>query len=83
MLNTGRTLSQDPRRVQHMIHIRRKVSKKEYIDLDGARTNKWSTDWANYEPRIPKVQGVQELELSNTDELIDFIDWTHFSKHGC
>ena len=54
--------------------------KKEYIDLDGARTNKWSTDWANYEPRIPKVQGVQELELSNIDELIDFIDWTPFFK---
>ena len=33
----------------------------------------------NYEPRIPKVR-VQELELSNIDELIDFIDWTPFFK---
>ena len=54
--------------------------KKEYIDLDDARTNKWSTDWASYVPRIPKIQGVHELELSNFDELIDFIDWTPFFK---
>ena len=56
-----------------------RTQKKEYIDLKSARANKWSTNWANYEPRIPKVQGVQEIEL-NIDVLADFIDWTPFFK---
>ena len=57
-----------------------RTQKKEYIDLKSARANKWSTNWANYEPRIPKVQGVQEIEL-NIDVLIDFIDWTPFFQN--
>lgn len=57
-----------------------RTQKKEYIDLKSARANKWSTNWANYELRMPKVQGVQEIELNNIDVLIDFIDWTPFFK---
>ena len=58
----------------------RKTQKKEYIDLKRARANKFSTDWVKYEPRVPRFQGVQEIELNNIDELINYIDWTPFFK---
>ena len=57
-----------------------RTQKKEYIDFDQARANKWTADWANYEPRKPKIQGTHELELVSIDELIPFIDWTPFFK---
>ena len=62
------------------VHYAGRTQKKEYITLDRARANKWTTDWVSYDPRIPKIQGIHQLELDSIDELIPFIDWTPFFK---
>ena len=65
---------------QMRVQYASRTQKKEYIDLDHARANKWTTDWASYEPRKPQIQGTHQLELESIDELIPFIDWTPFFK---
>lgn len=41
-----------------------RTQKKEYIDLDQARANKWTTDWANYEPRKTKNCNTQTNSIT-------------------
>ncbi len=50
---------------------------KEKLNLEDARKNRFSIDWTNYTPNIPKQLGMQEIEL-DLSVLKNYIDWTPF-----
>lgn len=55
----------------------RKQPRSKPVKLEQARANKFSCDWAGYQPPVPKQLGVQELEV-DIETLEAYIDWTPF-----
>ncbi len=55
-----------------------KQDKRSYLAIEKARQNGFATDWANYNPPVPKQLGVQVFEAYSLTELRDYIDWTPF-----
>lgn len=55
----------------------RRRPKTPPVALDVARANAVSIDWQNYQPPVPKFQGIQEVTAS-ISTLRDYIDWTPF-----
>lgn len=53
-------------------------SKKKYISLDQARSNKLQFDWENHEPAKPNCLGTKVFEAFSLEMLSEFIDWTPF-----
>ncbi|ENY6786970.1 methionine synthase [Providencia rettgeri] len=55
----------------------RRRPKTPPVALDVARANAVDIDWQNYQPPVPKFQGIQEVTAS-ISTLRDYIDWTPF-----
>ncbi len=53
-------------------------SRKKYISLDQARSNKLPFDWDNHEPAKPNCLGTKVFEAFSLEMLSEFIDWTPF-----
>ena len=51
---------------------------KQFLTVEDARKNKWSTDWGNYLPPVPQIVGIQERVPFPLQDLIPYIDWTPF-----
>jgi len=58
-------------------HLRNEASKKR-ITLAAARANKYSIDWANYQPPKPSFLGTKAFADYPLAELVPYIDWTPF-----
>ncbi|GAA5213141.1 methionine synthase [Corallincola platygyrae] len=64
----------DTVRIQHA----RKQSQAKPIAIEDARANRFSPDWDEYTPPVPKHLGVTRLEDVSLETLRDYIDWTPF-----
>jgi 5-methyltetrahydrofolate--homocysteine methyltransferase len=53
-------------------------SNKRYVNLQGARANRFTTDWATYNPPVPQKKGVWALADYDLEEIRAYIDWTPF-----
>ena len=53
---------------------------KEYVTFEEARSNKYRTDWSNYEVKKPNQLGISIIEDQDINQLIEYIDWTPFFK---
>lgn len=62
------------------INFEKRKTKKKYITLNEARTNKWTTDWYNFIPTTPNQLGVQVIEKQDLKSLVNFIDWSPFFR---
>jgi len=51
---------------------------KQFLPISEARKNKWTTDWENYSPPVPKLEGIQQLSPFPLRDLVPYIDWTPF-----
>ncbi|WP_412972764.1 methionine synthase [Glaciecola sp. MF2-115] len=60
-------------RVQHA----KKTPRTKAINFTDAKTNKFTCDWANYEPVKPAFLGTKTVELE-LETLRNYIDWTPF-----
>ncbi|MGB5983448.1 MAG: methionine synthase [Nonlabens sp.] len=54
--------------------------KKEFLTLEQARNNPWTTDWEHYEPVKPAELGVQVIDDMPLEKLVEFIDWSPFFR---
>ncbi|MDR2123082.1 MAG: methionine synthase [Flavobacteriaceae bacterium] len=54
--------------------------KKEYLNLEQARNNKFRIDWSEFKPYIPNRLGVQVFESISLEELKNYIDWQPFFR---
>ena len=63
----------DAVRTQHA----NKKPRTKPVTLEQARANAFSCDWQAYQPPVPKVLGVQSVEVG-LEVLRDYIDWTPF-----
>ncbi|AWI25506.1 methionine synthase [Flavobacterium pallidum] len=52
---------------------------KHFLKIEDARNNKLKLDWENFEPVLPKFQGVKTIEV-DPEILIPYIDWTPFFR---
>lgn len=59
-----------------------RTKKKEYKTLEKARENKFRIDWETSEIIRPKKLGIEVIEEVNLEELVPYIDWTHFLEAG-
>ena len=60
-------------RIQHA----KKTPRTKAINFTDAKTNKFSCDWANYEPVKPRFLGAKTVEVE-LESLRRYIDWTPF-----
>ncbi len=51
---------------------------KELLTIEAARKNAFAMDWANYQIRKPKLQGVAVFDEIPISALVHYIDWTPF-----
>ena len=51
---------------------------KQLVSLEKARGQRFSCDWANYEPVQPQQPGLHVFDHYDLAELRDYIDWTPF-----
>ena len=54
--------------------------KKELITIESARKNKLKLNWEEFEPIIPKNNGITITKNQNLEELIEYIDWSPFFR---
>lgn len=54
--------------------------KKEYLSIEEARKNPWTTDWESYQPVKPNKLGVYEVNNVKIKDLVEFIDWSPFFR---
>jgi 5-methyltetrahydrofolate--homocysteine methyltransferase len=52
--------------------------KTNWLTLPQARVNRFSTDWRQYTPLVPKKPGIHVFESYDLAELAQCIDWTPF-----
>lgn len=57
---------------------RSKTQIKQYITLEEARANRWSDEWEEYTPPVPRKLGVHSLHAYDLEEISRYIDWTPF-----
>jgi len=50
----------------------------KWLNMEQARNNKASIDWANYQPAEPSFTGLKTFDDYSLAELRDYIDWTPF-----
>ena len=55
-----------------------KKDQKSYLTIKEARTNKFPTDWENFNSSKPNQRGVFHLNNLSSKEIASFIDWTPF-----
>ncbi len=53
-------------------------SGKSLVPLDKARAQRYSTDWASYEPPAPRQPGITVFDHYDLSELRRYIDWSPF-----
>ncbi|MGB5440884.1 MAG: methionine synthase [Gammaproteobacteria bacterium] len=53
---------------------------RQFATLAEARTNKFSTDWSNYQPAKPVLLGMKVFDDYPLAELVSHIDWSPFFK---
>jgi 5-methyltetrahydrofolate--homocysteine methyltransferase len=57
---------------------RNRGSGKSLVPLEKARAQRYTTDWASYEPPQPKHPGITAFDNYDLAELREYIDWTPF-----
>jgi len=57
---------------------RNRGSGKPLVSLDKARAQRFTTDWASYEPPQPKQPGITVFDDYDLAELRKYIDWSPF-----
>ncbi|RAO75185.1 methionine synthase [Dyella jiangningensis] len=57
---------------------RQRGSGKPLVPLDKARAQRFSTDWASYEPPAPRQPGITVFDNYDLAELRRYIDWSPF-----
>lgn len=55
-----------------------KKSENKFISLEEARQNPHITEWTQYQPPKPSLQGIQTFSNYCLKELVNYIDWTPF-----
>ncbi len=55
-----------------------KKSESAIIPIAEARENKFTFDWANFEPPKPSLLGVMSFKEYSLQEIAEYIDWTPF-----
>ena len=68
-------------RVEHEETRARHARKKDttqWLTLDQARQNRYSSDWAAYVPHIPSELGLRVFEDYAPKDIAPYIDWTPF-----
>ncbi|TBR40711.1 methionine synthase [Dyella terrae] len=53
-------------------------SGKQLVSLEKARGQRFSCDWASYEPPQPRQPGISVFDQYDLAELREYIDWTPF-----
>ncbi len=56
----------------------RKKDITEWLTLDQARQNQYSSDWAAYVPHVPSELGLRVFEDYALEDIVPYIDWTPF-----
>lgn len=56
----------------------RKRGVKNFITISEARKNKFSPDWAVYQPVQPQFLGREKIDDVKLSQLVPYIDWTPF-----
>ena len=51
---------------------------KKLVTLEKARANRFTFDWANYDPPAPRQPGIHVFDDYPLEELVACIDWTPF-----
>ena len=51
---------------------------KKLVTLEKARANRFTFDWANYDPPSPRQPGIHVFDDYPLEELVACIDWTPF-----
>src|SRR5690606_7597190 len=51
---------------------------KRLVSLEHARGQRFSCDWAQYEPAIPRQPGLHVFDDWPLDDLVPYIDWSPF-----
>ncbi len=51
---------------------------KRLVSLEHARGQRFTCDWADYDPPVPRQPGLHVFEEWPLDDLLPFIDWTPF-----
>lgn len=59
-------------------HRSGQTSKKQYLTIGQARSNKLQLDWDNYTPPTPTFTGTKVFDNYDLEELVNYIDWTPF-----
>ncbi|MFH1264040.1 MAG: methionine synthase [Pseudomonadota bacterium] len=54
------------------------LSAYEYVPLEVARKNRWSTDWSSAKIVSPRRPGITEFKNHPLEQLVSHIDWTFF-----
>ncbi|WP_406662984.1 methionine synthase [Gallaecimonas sp. GXIMD1310] len=54
--------------------------RKTLVSLAAARANRANTDWANYQPAVPRQLGISVFDDYPLTDLIARIDWTPFFR---
>lgn len=74
------TYSDEIKKEYHDVRERHagKKHQSDFISLNDARANKFSFNWNNYIPPIPKKLGVQILKNYDLNLIAQEIDWTPF-----
>ncbi|WP_199100538.1 methionine synthase [Dyella sp. ASV21] len=57
---------------------RQRGNGKPLVSLDKARSQRFTTDWATYEPPQPRQPGITVLDHYDLAELRQYIDWSPF-----
>ena len=55
-----------------------KQARTNWLKLEQARSNRFTFDWSDYTPPVPKQTGIQVFDDYSLAELKDYIDWTPF-----
>ncbi|PRP67354.1 vitamin B12 dependent-methionine synthase activation domain-containing protein [Nonlabens agnitus] len=57
-----------------------RAKKKDFLTIEQARKNKWTTDWDTYQAVKPNKLGVHELTNLDLKEISEYIDWSPFFR---
>ena len=55
-----------------------KQAKTNWLKLEQARNNRFTFDWENYTPPVPKNTGIKVFDDYPLAELVEYFDWTPF-----
>lgn len=55
-----------------------KTAAKDYISYEAAKRNRSVVEWNDFEPALPRKEGITVLENVDLKEIREYIDWTPF-----